>query len=107
MNCIACKNGHLYLGHVTLSLTRGETLVVVKQVPAQVCDNCGEYTLDSDIAHRVYSQADVGGVLVALLSRAHDLQRRGCLNTMQRWVRLIHDLPSSRWLCGDGCPSST
>jgi len=58
MNCIACKNGHLYAGHVTLSLTRGETLVVIKQVPAQVCDNCGEYTLDSDIAHRVYSQAD-------------------------------------------------
>ncbi|MBK1631675.1 hypothetical protein CKO31_13150 [Thiohalocapsa halophila] len=58
MNCITCKNGRMFPGQVTVSLTRGETLVVIKQVPAQVCDNCGEYTLDADIAQRVYSQAD-------------------------------------------------
>jgi hypothetical protein len=41
-----------------LSLNRGETVVVIKDVPAEVCVNCGEYYLDSAAAQRVYVQAD-------------------------------------------------
>lgn len=29
-----------------------------KEVPAQVCQDCGEYYLDEPVAQRVYAQAD-------------------------------------------------
>ena len=41
-----------------MTLTRVETVVVLKDVPAEVCDNCGEYYLDSDTAARLYQQAE-------------------------------------------------
>jgi len=37
---------------------RGRTVVVVKEVPAQICDNCGEYYLESDIASRTTTLVD-------------------------------------------------
>lgn len=58
MNCAMCRNGETAPGRVTLSLNRGETVVVIKDVPADVCGNCGEYYLDSAAAQRVYLQAD-------------------------------------------------
>ncbi|WP_084766439.1 type II toxin-antitoxin system MqsA family antitoxin [Nitrococcus mobilis] len=39
-------------------LERGDTAVVVKSVPAQVCENCGEYYLDGAVAARVSSQGE-------------------------------------------------
>ncbi|MBK1733576.1 type II toxin-antitoxin system MqsA family antitoxin [Thiococcus pfennigii] len=53
MNCATCKNGQGVPGTVTVSLTRGETLVVIRGVPASVCENCGDYTLEAGIAQRV------------------------------------------------------
>lgn len=58
MICTTCKNGRSVLGTVTLSLTRGETLIVIKSVPANVCINCGDYTLEASVAERIYQQAD-------------------------------------------------
>jgi hypothetical protein len=34
-------------------LQRGETTLVIKNVPADVCDNCGEYYLSEEMAERV------------------------------------------------------
>jgi len=31
---------------------------VIKKVPAELCDNCGEYYLDDTVAEWVYSQAE-------------------------------------------------
>lgn len=58
MICTLCKHGTTAPGLVTVTLTRGETVVVLKGVPAEVCDNCGEYYLDSATAERLYQQAD-------------------------------------------------
>ncbi len=58
MNCTLCKNAETAPGIVTVSLNRGETVVIIKNVPAEVCGNCGEYYLDSAAAQRVYVQAD-------------------------------------------------
>ena len=58
MNCPTCKNGETAEGLVTVTLTRGETTVLIKAVPAEVCGNCGEYYLDQAAAQRVYEQAD-------------------------------------------------
>ena len=58
MKCQICKNGELSAGTTTVSLTRGESTVVIKAVPAEVCDNCGEYYLSEKVTRQVYAIAD-------------------------------------------------
>jgi YgiT-type zinc finger domain-containing protein len=58
MKCPVCKVGFLEQGHTVVTLSRGETTIVIKGVPGEVCDSCGEYTLSSDIAARVFAMAD-------------------------------------------------
>jgi len=53
MNCVICKTGEIAGGTATVTLQRGETTVVIKDVPANVCDNCGEYYLSEEMAERV------------------------------------------------------
>ena len=53
MTCVLCKNGTTRRGTVTVTLERGKTVVVVRDVPADVCENCGEYYLDSSVAQEV------------------------------------------------------
>jgi YgiT-type zinc finger domain-containing protein len=58
MMCVLCKNGETRPGKVTVTLERGKTVVVVRDVPADVCENCGEYYLDSSVAQEVYQRAE-------------------------------------------------
>ena len=53
MNCVICKTGQISGGTATITLQRGETTVVIKNVPADVCDNCGEYYLSEEMTERV------------------------------------------------------
>ncbi|MCA3763266.1 MAG: type II toxin-antitoxin system MqsA family antitoxin [Cutibacterium sp.] len=43
---------------MTVTLQRGNTVVVIKDVPAQVCQDCGEYYLDEPVAQQVYARAE-------------------------------------------------
>ena len=36
-------------GHTSMTLERQHTTIVVEQVPAEVCDNCGEAYLAADV----------------------------------------------------------
>jgi len=58
MNCVICKTGQMVEGKTTVTLQRGETTVVIKDVPAQVCDNCGEYYLSEEMTERVLGMAE-------------------------------------------------
>lgn len=58
MTCAICKTGDTRPGTVAVTLQRGETTVLVKDVPADVCGNCGEYYLDETVARRIYGQAE-------------------------------------------------
>jgi YgiT-type zinc finger domain-containing protein len=60
MTCPSC-NGHTESTTATKTLERGETLVVVRHVPVEVCDECGA---------PIYS-AVVVEQLLALLDEAH------------------------------------
>lgn len=53
MKCVICRNGETAPGSVTVTLERGETIVVLKEVPAEVCSQCGEYYLDEATTARV------------------------------------------------------
>jgi YgiT-type zinc finger domain-containing protein len=57
MKCVICKHGETAPGLVTVSLQRKETTVIFKNVPAEVCNNCGEYFLDEKITERLTIQA--------------------------------------------------
>ena len=58
MNCVICKTGQLAEGRATVTLQRGETTIVIKDVPAQVCDNCGEYYLSDELSRKVLAMAE-------------------------------------------------
>ena len=58
MNCVVCKQGETRPGQVTVTLQRGDTTVIMKQVPAEVCQNCGEYYLSDTIVGQVMSKAE-------------------------------------------------
>ncbi|QBQ54313.1 type II toxin-antitoxin system MqsA family antitoxin [Nitrosococcus wardiae] len=58
MNCVICKTGQIRTGRTTVTLQRGETTVVIKEVPAQVCDNRGEYYLSEEMTERVLVLAE-------------------------------------------------
>ena len=47
MKCLICKVGETSAGHATVTLGEGETVVVFKEVPAQICQNCGETYTDT------------------------------------------------------------
>lgn len=57
MKCVICGTGEPAPGTATVTLTRGETTLIIKGVPADVCDNCGEYYLSDDITERVMTIA--------------------------------------------------
>ncbi|MFT7204774.1 MAG: YgiT-type zinc finger domain-containing protein [Algoriphagus sp.] len=49
MECSLCKFGNTNLGHVTVTLEKGSTIVLIKDVPAEICENCGHYYLSTEI----------------------------------------------------------
>jgi len=58
MKCLICKTGETKSGTTTVTLERKNTVVVIKDVPAQVCDNCGEYYLSEDVSARINALAE-------------------------------------------------
>jgi len=59
LSCGICRNGTTHHGFATVTLQRGETTVILKQVPVDVCENCGEYYLSSEVAAQVLEKAEV------------------------------------------------
>jgi YgiT-type zinc finger domain-containing protein len=64
MKCAICRNGNTIGGFVTVVLERDQTTLVFKNVPAKICENCGEEYL-SEETNRV------------LLGRAQEAADRG------------------------------
>lgn len=58
MTCILCKQGTTQPGQVTVTLQRGDTTVIIRVVPATVCENCGEYYLDEGTTGKVMASAE-------------------------------------------------
>ena len=58
MECTICKTGKMKEGRVTVTLQRGESIIVIKKVPASVCENCGEYTLSEPVTRKIMNVAE-------------------------------------------------
>jgi YgiT-type zinc finger domain-containing protein len=59
IRCLTCKHGQTNPGLVTVTLEREESIVIIKKVPAEVCDNCGEYYLSDEITEQVLQRAEI------------------------------------------------
>ncbi|MGH7812755.1 MAG: type II toxin-antitoxin system MqsA family antitoxin [Candidatus Binataceae bacterium] len=57
MNCVICKHGRTRPGTATVTLQRGESTLIVKGVPADLCDNCAEYYLSEAVTEKLLEQA--------------------------------------------------
>ena len=70
MNCVICKNGETQPGEATVTLQRGERTIILKKVPADVCENCGEYYLSEAVTGQVLARVQTAvenGVEVEIL----------------------------------------
>ncbi|GAC1347939.1 MAG: hypothetical protein NVSMB27_14510 [Ktedonobacteraceae bacterium] len=67
MKCVICKCGETLPGTTTMTLEHGDTTVVFKRVPAEVCQNCGEAYLDAATTRHllhIVEEAEQAGVQV-------------------------------------------
>jgi YgiT-type zinc finger domain-containing protein len=57
MECVICKNGTTGKGLVTFTLERGNAIIVFKNVPAMVCENCVDFYLTSETTQLLIDKA--------------------------------------------------
>ena len=73
MTCMICKQGEMQSGTTTMTLERDTTTVVFKNVPAEVCDTCGEAYIDASTTKKlliIVEEAARAGVQVDVRSYA-------------------------------------
>ncbi len=58
MKCPICKHGSTHRGNASITLERDGTTLLFKNVPADICDNCGEIYHDEEVARSLLEQAD-------------------------------------------------
>lgn len=59
MKCVICKKGETIAGRTTVTLERGGLTLVVKSVPARICQNCGEEYVDEPTTRALLTKAEV------------------------------------------------
>ena len=58
MKCAICKHGETQPGRVTVVLERNETTLLFKNVPADICENCGEEYVSSEVNSKLLQMAN-------------------------------------------------
>ena len=57
MECAICKTGTTKEGLVTFTLERDNVIIVFKNVPAMVCENCGDFYLTTETTDMLLEKA--------------------------------------------------
>ncbi len=58
MKCVVCKQAETRPGVTTVTLERDGSTFVVREVPAQVCPNCGEDYVDATVTAELLRSTD-------------------------------------------------
>jgi YgiT-type zinc finger domain-containing protein len=58
MKCVVCRQGETQSGTVSVTLERGDTTIVMKSVPAEVCETCGEQYVDEKTTQKLLAEAE-------------------------------------------------
>ena len=73
MKCAICQNGFTTDGCTTILLERDQSTIVFKNVPAQICENCGEEYVSSAVNKTLLSRAQEEwerGIILEMLNFA-------------------------------------
>ena len=62
-------------GHDHRHSQRDKSVVVIRDVPAEICDDCGEYYLSKPTSSRVYADADADAEATAKQRVEVEIQR--------------------------------
>lgn len=73
MKCAICRNGQAIEGHITVVFERDGSTLIFKNVPASICDNCGEEFVSAETNR-------------ALLEKAEEAAARGVDLELQRFA---------------------
>lgn len=57
MKCMVCKHGETRQGHTTVTLERDGGALVIRKVPAEVCENCGEAYVSAEVTRSLLESA--------------------------------------------------
>ncbi len=58
MTCVICKNKKMKRGTTVLPIERGKAVLLVTDIPARICANCGEPYIDERTAKQVETLAN-------------------------------------------------
>jgi len=58
MNCPICKEGITVNGKTTVTVERNGAIIFFKNVPALICNNCGESYFESSISKHLFLLAN-------------------------------------------------
>ena len=72
MNCIICRQSELIDGITSIPFERDEFRLLIKNIPAQVCPNCGEAIVEEDVA-------------VQLIGKAQDAHAEGLIEDIREY----------------------
>jgi len=67
VKCVICKHGETRPGKTTVTLERNGMTLMIRNVPAEVCENCGEAYVDEATARELLHGAEAAaqaGVMV-------------------------------------------
>ena len=81
MKCAMCKRGETKPGVTSVLLTRDDFTLVMRDVPAEICQICGEDYIDSNVAKNMYHLAG-------------KIQQQGTLLDVRKY-QLNQDIPCS------------
>ena len=73
MKCSICRSGETSPGSTTVTMERQGRVVVIRDVPAEVCCNCGHAFTSADTTTHVFGMAEAllaGGAEVSIRAYA-------------------------------------
>lgn len=58
MKCTICKHGEMQPGTASITLERNNTVIVIRDVPGEICDTCGEAYHSEEVTSNLLKQAE-------------------------------------------------
>ncbi len=56
--CYFCKTGSLEHKRTTMTLHRDDQVIMIENVPAKVCDSCGEVVFEAEVVESAHELAE-------------------------------------------------
>jgi len=58
MKCVICKSDLIEPGTTTVTVSRDDSVTLIKNVPARICHNCQEAYFDAEVTKKLKEIAD-------------------------------------------------